>query len=523
MIDFSGGSAPGCTVAAPAGYAQGANGLLSLVSADTARFEYDPGNGECQGLLVEPLATNLLLRSRDLSNAAWTKVRASAAAGYGADGGAASGSEIKASSPAAVIYQQVSGLTPGKRYTFSAYVRARRVTLGTWTGSGPWVADVSAIGIPRALFVDGVRLEHRLPGVDTGWPDAALWRYDHTAKTVTIGVNPSGKTVAIDLACLVGCIGFFLGAGTLGTTNPVRQRTAGRTLSPKSLGVPQLEITHADHPFIIGDEVWFTGGTWTAAAWAPTAEAGRRQNPSPGNCRQFFTVVADKRAETRDGGGVPSAPPGYVVKLPESFRYPLHIAEADGGADVAWLGGQWWRLPHLQTEQWNRVFVTRQAPASGILNPAFFIQADYGAAGPYDFSAEMPAAFASEGFLADFCQLQEGEYPTSPIVTTTAAASRAADLVTLPAPGGGSVYFEWGNEVPDLGPVSPLALADRRICRRVQMRRGVGNAVDMTVTSSHGDFARIDTEVGGSDPWGAPIVDDDGAFIVDDDDFYIVE
>ncbi len=489
VFDFTRGQALGVAVTAPAGYAQGADRLLSLVGADTPRFEYDVVTGACLGLLAEPAATNLVIRSRALADAAWSKVRATVVAGYGADGGAASGSLIRATAPAAVVYQPVSGLTPGKRYTFSAYVRGPRAVLSAWSGSGPWVADVSAIGVPRRLSVDGVRLEHRLPGVDTGWPAADLWRYDHAAKTVTIGVNPAGKTIAVDLACLVGCIGFYLGEGTLAAADPVRHRAAGRALSPKSPGVAQLEIAHPDHPFRVGDEVWFSGGTW-GPAWAPAEEAGRRQNPTPGNARQFFTVVADKRAETRDGGGAPGAPAGYCVKLPEAFRHPQHLPEADGGANVGWLGGQWWRLPHLQTGDWQRVYVTRRAPASGTLNPAFFIQADYTAAGPYDFSGEMPAAFASEGFLVDFCQLQEGDYPTSPIVTAGAPASRAADQVLLPL-GADPVAFSWGGLNPAAGPVSPLALADRRICRRVQLRRGAGSTVEMTVTSSYGDFARM--------------------------------
>jgi hypothetical protein len=493
LIEFERGGATGVTVSAPAGWAQGPDGFLALSAANELRFEYDPADGSCKGALIEPAATNLLLQSRQLANVAWTKTRAVAASVDGADGMAASGSAISASAPLAVVYQAVSGLTPGQRYTFSAYVRGPQATLTSWTNNadGTWSSGVSAFGVPRRLFFDGERLEHRINGVDTGWPSGTLWRYDHSTKTVTIGTNPTGHAVSVDLACLVGAIGFYLGEGSYTGPGALRQRTTGRTLAGKSIGVPILYVGHADHPFAVGDEVWFSGGTWTDAAWAPIAEANRRQNPRPDTVRLPFAILADLRAHVRDGAGAPSAPPGYVVKIPEAIRYPLTIPDADG-SDVDWLGGQWWRLPHLQTGSWHRVYVTRTAPASGVLNPAFFIQADYGSVGPHDFSAEMPAAFAAEGFAVDFCQLQAGEYPTSPIVTTTNSAIRAADRVTLDAPGGGTVDFTWGGLDPAAGPVSPLALADRRIAKRVQLRRGAGDAVEMVVTSSHGDFAAID-------------------------------
>lgn len=520
VFDFTRGATPGVTVTAAPGYAQGPDGLLSLVAANTPRFEYDPADGRCLGLLVEPAATNLLRHARDLTAAPWTTLRAAvAAADAGATGAADGGTRLNATAPAAVVYQTVSGLTPGKRYTFSAYVRGEQRRLTAWSGSGPWVTSVAGIGLPTRLMVDGVRLEHRLPGVDTGWPAANLWRYDHAAKTVTINVDPAGKVVTVDLACLVGALGFFLGAGTLPSSNPVRHRTAGRALSRKSQGVPQLYIEHAGHPFIAGDEVWFTAGTWDG--WAPPAEAGRRQNPSPGNCRLPFTVVADLRAHTRDGSGAPAPPPGYVVKLPEAFRFPQHIPGADGGSNVGWLGGQWWRLPHLQTGRWHRVYATRTAPPSGTLSPGFFIQADYAGMGPYDFSGEVPAAFAGEGFLVDFCQLQEGDYPTSPIVTGAVPASRGADVVQLPAPGGGHVPFSWGATTPELWPVSPLAMADRRVVRRVQLQRAVGDKVHMTVTSSHGDFARHTTFVG-DDPPGEPLSLGGEEFLVTATDAFLV-
>ena len=48
-------------------------GLVATAAINAARFEYDITTHACRGLLIEPAATNLCLRSNDLTNATWTK------------------------------------------------------------------------------------------------------------------------------------------------------------------------------------------------------------------------------------------------------------------------------------------------------------------------------------------------------------------------------------------------------------------------------------------------------------------
>jgi hypothetical protein len=51
--------------------------VLQSAANNVARFDHDPVSGESLGLLVEEQRTNLLLRSEEFDNAAWTKTRAS--------------------------------------------------------------------------------------------------------------------------------------------------------------------------------------------------------------------------------------------------------------------------------------------------------------------------------------------------------------------------------------------------------------------------------------------------------------
>lgn len=53
---------------------------LRNVAANVPRIDYDPATGKCLGLLVEEARTNYILNSGDLSQSAWLKSRATAAA-----------------------------------------------------------------------------------------------------------------------------------------------------------------------------------------------------------------------------------------------------------------------------------------------------------------------------------------------------------------------------------------------------------------------------------------------------------
>lgn len=51
----------------------GSDGLLKTAAANVPRFDYDPSTLQARGLLIEESRTNLLLQSRDMTQAAWSK------------------------------------------------------------------------------------------------------------------------------------------------------------------------------------------------------------------------------------------------------------------------------------------------------------------------------------------------------------------------------------------------------------------------------------------------------------------
>jgi hypothetical protein len=80
------------------------------------------GTAGCPALLVEPAATNLALRSRDLSNVIWVKTSITAAKNaVGADGTASGATTLTATAASGTVLQALVNVSQSR--VFSAYIR----------------------------------------------------------------------------------------------------------------------------------------------------------------------------------------------------------------------------------------------------------------------------------------------------------------------------------------------------------------------------------------------------------------
>ena len=115
-------------------------GAMQTASADAPRFDYDPATLAPKGLLIEGSRTNLLLRSQEFDNAAWTKNGATVSANsISAPDGSSSGDKIVETETTAVHQAlQSASVTFGVVYTASFFVRAseRSFALAILTDSG---------------------------------------------------------------------------------------------------------------------------------------------------------------------------------------------------------------------------------------------------------------------------------------------------------------------------------------------------------------------------------------------------
>jgi hypothetical protein len=102
------------------------SGVLTLAAIDAPRLDYNPSTFAAKGLLIEPAATNLITRSEEIDNAAWTKngITVTANAITGPDG-TLSFDAVIPNNATVLPYINSAAFTTvsGSTYTLSAYVK----------------------------------------------------------------------------------------------------------------------------------------------------------------------------------------------------------------------------------------------------------------------------------------------------------------------------------------------------------------------------------------------------------------
>jgi len=101
--------------------------VLLTAPSGAARFDHDPITGESLGLLIEEQRTNLVLRSEEFNDAAWTKTRASITANtIVAPDGTLTGDKLVEDTTASNthLFAASATTTSGVTYTASIYVKA---------------------------------------------------------------------------------------------------------------------------------------------------------------------------------------------------------------------------------------------------------------------------------------------------------------------------------------------------------------------------------------------------------------
>jgi hypothetical protein len=106
-------------------------GIIQTAPVNVARFDHNPTTGESLGLLVEEARTNLLVRSEEFDNAAWSKAQATISANQTtAPDGTSNADKLIGNATLDVHYaqQSFSGATNGIGYTSSVFAKASELT-----------------------------------------------------------------------------------------------------------------------------------------------------------------------------------------------------------------------------------------------------------------------------------------------------------------------------------------------------------------------------------------------------------
>jgi len=103
------------------------DGLIKTAAVDTPRFDHDPDTGECRGLLIEEDRINRITYSEDFSQSDWKKYfNSSITSNYATspDGTQNATRLIFDGTTNGQVVQNLSGLTVGEDYVFSAWIKS---------------------------------------------------------------------------------------------------------------------------------------------------------------------------------------------------------------------------------------------------------------------------------------------------------------------------------------------------------------------------------------------------------------
>ena len=135
----------------------GADGILKYAGVNEARFDHNPLTGESLGLLVEEQRTNLLLRSEEINDAAWTTLALNATVSANqttAPNGATTADSIADDAVNNVHYiGQSVAVAAATTYTFSCFLRAGTSNFGylSLSGGGPGWADTFVVNLSTGV------------------------------------------------------------------------------------------------------------------------------------------------------------------------------------------------------------------------------------------------------------------------------------------------------------------------------------------------------------------------------------
>ena len=106
---------------------------LQTAASGVARFEHNPVTGESLGLEIEEQRTNLLVRSEEFDNAAWSKLNTTASANtIIAPDGTLTGDKLVANSGSSIKYLERSlTIAASTTHTFSVYMKAGEYNTAT--------------------------------------------------------------------------------------------------------------------------------------------------------------------------------------------------------------------------------------------------------------------------------------------------------------------------------------------------------------------------------------------------------
>lgn len=179
-------------------------GLLASKPANAARFRFNPASGLSEGLLSETQRTNLLLRSEDLSHAAWTAASLTVTANSTTAPDGTTTADTLAATGASGNVSQAITITAGRGIAYSKYLKAGASSFaslilsdGTNTVTAWFNLASGAVGTASAGGTSGGTAlqysQHWIEPAGNGWYRCALEVTSSVATAIGCAVSPAAS------------------------------------------------------------------------------------------------------------------------------------------------------------------------------------------------------------------------------------------------------------------------------------------------------------------------------------------
>jgi len=173
-------------------------GTLITKPANAARYRFNPVTGLCEGLLVEPQRTNLLLRSEEFDNASWTKTALTVTANSEAAPDGTTTADTLAATGAGGNVAQAVTITAGRGIALSVYAKAGASswlylrqsdgtnTVEAWFNLAAGTLGANTAGAGTLLFS-----QKTIEAAGNGWFRCALETTSTTVTAITGAIAPA--------------------------------------------------------------------------------------------------------------------------------------------------------------------------------------------------------------------------------------------------------------------------------------------------------------------------------------------
>jgi len=321
-------------------------GTLITKPANAARYRFNPITGLCEGLLVEPQRTNLLLRSEEFDNASWTKTALTVTANSAAAPDGTTTADTLAATGAGGNVAQAVTITAGRGIALSVYAKAGvsswvylRQSDGTntveaWFNLAAGTVGANTAGAGTLLFS-----QKTIEAAGNGWFRCALETTSASVTTITATIGPAAAdSTAPASGNTVIAWGAQAEAESTLTNATTYIPTAGSTVT-RSADNLILPVTAAQAPLDRGTMVF----EWTQRPVPPLSGGQALVIGGLGNT--FDNTIYLARSGTASiqcayiSGGVGATGPGRVCAFAAGATYKVGVAWQTGRLAMCIDGG----------------------------------------------------------------------------------------------------------------------------------------------------------------------------------------